>query len=464
MRRTKDNSRDVLKMDSDPEVWRDGYASHSRTQLRDDIPASSAIETAADVTIDNVSGPAPAPGAHDPSLADGDTDAEEGQSDDQLQRPGYFGESARIGRFAVLRTLGEGGMGVVYSAYDEELDRRVAIKLLRPGRDNSPRNQARMQREARAMAKLSHPNVVQVYEVGRIDEQVFVAMEFVQGKTLGAWLKAKERGWLETLNVLIQAGRGLQAAHDAGVIHADFKPDNILIDAEERVRVVDFGLSRRADPASSSLQAAAVAGEGLAEEDLEAGALAGVGVGEGLAVEGRGALEGEGGAGPGGSGADVRKVDLRESVESRLGAANKTVTKKELRNVGPSVSYKLRDAAGQAREFHNYMLPVDTGDGVPVFLLGVRESPAEPFRYLRVPADDKGSMDGFMRMKAALASSLAYRPELLILDEPFSGLDPLARDEFLEGILENAENKVVYRQSQILSISRCIRRSIVVIA
>ena len=83
------------------------------------------------------------------------------------------------------------------------------------------------------------------------------------------------------------------------------------------------------------------------------------------------------------SGADVRKVDLRESVESRLGAANKTVTKKELRNVGPSVSYKLRDAAGQAREYHNYMLPVDTGDGTPVFLLGVREAPSEPFRYLR---------------------------------------------------------------------------------
>ncbi|MFN9728278.1 cytochrome c biogenesis protein ResB [Acidovorax sp.] len=109
------------------------------------------------------------------------------------------------------------------------------------------------------------------------------------------------------------------------------------------------------------------------------------------------------GSGPGGTGVDVRKVDLRESVESRLGAANKTVTKKELRNVGPSVTYKLRDAAGQAREFHNYMLPVDTGDGVPVFLLGVRETPSEPFRYLRVPADDQGSVDGFMRMKAALA-------------------------------------------------------------
>jgi cytochrome c biogenesis protein len=108
-----------------------------------------------------------------------------------------------------------------------------------------------------------------------------------------------------------------------------------------------------------------------------------------------------------GSGVDVRKVDLRESVESRLGAANKTVSKKELRNVGPSVSYKLRDAAGQAREFHNYMLPVDTGDGVPVFLLGVRENPADPFRYLRVPADDQSSMDGFMRLHAALGDPAA---------------------------------------------------------
>ena len=118
-------------------------------------------------------------------------------------------------------------------------------------------------------------------------------------------------------------------------------------------------------------------------------------------------VENFGDAGPGASGVDVRKVDLRESVESRLGAANKTITRKELRNVGPSVSYKLRDAAGQAREFHNYMLPVDTGDGVPVFLLGVRDTPAEAFRYLRVPADDKGAMDGFLRMKAALAEPAA---------------------------------------------------------
>ncbi|KQR45090.1 cytochrome c biogenesis protein ResB [Acidovorax sp. Leaf160] len=110
-----------------------------------------------------------------------------------------------------------------------------------------------------------------------------------------------------------------------------------------------------------------------------------------------------GAAGATGSAVDVRKVDLRSSIESRLGAGNKTVTPRDLRNVGPSITYKLRDASGQAREFNNFMLPVDTGDGQPVYLLGVRETPAEPFRYLRVPADDQGSMDGFVRMRLALA-------------------------------------------------------------
>ena len=114
-------------------------------------------------------------------------------------------------------------------------------------------------------------------------------------------------------------------------------------------------------------------------------------------------VENFGDAGASGSGADVRKVDLRESIESRLGAGNKTVTRRELRNVGPSVTYKLRDAAGQAREFHNFMLPVDTGDGQAVYLLGVRETPADPFRYLRVPVDNEGGMDGFLRMRLALA-------------------------------------------------------------
>ena len=112
------------------------------------------------------------------------------------------------------------------------------------------------------------------------------------------------------------------------------------------------------------------------------------------------------GNGLSGSGTDVRKVDLRQAIDSRLGAANKTVTQKELRNVGPSVSYKLRDAAGQAREYQNYMLPVKmdaAADAPAVFLLGVRDTPAESFKYLRIPADAEGGMNTFLRLRAALA-------------------------------------------------------------
>ena len=104
-------------------------------------------------------------------------------------------------------------------------------------------------------------------------------------------------------------------------------------------------------------------------------------------------------------GVDVRKVDLGQALNERLGAADKTVTQRALRNVGPSITYKLRDAAGQAHEFHNYMLPVDTGDGAPLFLLGVRNTPAESFRYLRVPADDEDSIQGFIQLRAALADA-----------------------------------------------------------
>ncbi|MGE0096989.1 MAG: cytochrome c biogenesis protein ResB [Hydrogenophaga sp.] len=103
----------------------------------------------------------------------------------------------------------------------------------------------------------------------------------------------------------------------------------------------------------------------------------------------------------GGAGTDVRKVDLRSSIESRLGSGHKTVTEKTLRNVGPSITYKLRDAAGQAVEYHNYMLPMDI-DGSRMYLLGLRETPSEPFRYLRIPVDEKDAMDGFVRLRAAL--------------------------------------------------------------
>ncbi|MBV8248075.1 MAG: cytochrome c biogenesis protein ResB [Comamonas sp.] len=113
-------------------------------------------------------------------------------------------------------------------------------------------------------------------------------------------------------------------------------------------------------------------------------------------------VENFGGQDKSGSGTDVRKVDLKQSIENRLGAAHKTTDKKDLRNIGPSVGYKLRDASGQAREFQNYMLPVDTGDGQPVFLLGVRENQADQMRYLRVPADPEGTMNTFMQLRQAM--------------------------------------------------------------
>lgn len=110
-----------------------------------------------------------------------------------------------------------------------------------------------------------------------------------------------------------------------------------------------------------------------------------------------------------GTGTDVRKVNLRSSIDASLGAADSSSTVKALRNVGPSITYRLRDAAGQAQEFQNYMLPVDMGVGVPVFLLGVRDTPEAPYRYLRIPADDRGTMEGFMRLRAALADPALRR-------------------------------------------------------
>ena len=141
----------------------------------------------------------------------------------------------------------------------------------------------------------------------------------------------------------------------------------------------------------------------------------------------------------GGSGADVRKVDLRQALSSRLGAADKTPTQREMRNVGPSITYKLRDEAGQAREFHNYMLPVDTGDGTPVFLLGVRTATSEPFRYLRLPADEDGSMEGFVRLRAALHDP-AMR-ERAVRRYVLKAVDP-QRPELVEQLTASASRAV----------------------
>jgi eukaryotic-like serine/threonine-protein kinase len=155
--------------------------------------------------------------------------------------PGDEHRGASFGRFVVLGRLGTGGMGVVLSGYDPELDRKVALKLLHSTLGRGEAARARLQHEAKAMARLAHPNTVTVYEVGPAGDQLFIAMELVDGKTLRAWLDERERPWREVLSMFIAAGRGLEAAHAAGLVHRDFKPDNVLIGKDGRPRVSDFG-------------------------------------------------------------------------------------------------------------------------------------------------------------------------------------------------------------------------------
>ena len=149
-----------------------------------------------------------------------------------------------IGRYRVLHRVGAGSAGVVYAARDCELDRTVAIKILRADAGASLRAglEDRLIREARAMAQLAHPNVVAVYEIGRFRDQVFLAMELVDGWTLARWLSIAPRSRREILEVFDAAGLGLAAAHAAGLVHRDFKPANVLVGRDGRVRVGDFGL------------------------------------------------------------------------------------------------------------------------------------------------------------------------------------------------------------------------------
>ena len=142
-------------------------------------------------------------------------------------------------------------MGEVYAAYDPELDRKVAVKLLRvkPGDGVSlAEGRQRTLREAQAIARLSHPNVVVVYDVGTFDDQVFIAMEFVEGNTVTLLAAGARRArWQEILKVFMAAGRGLAAAHAKGLVHRDFKPDNVMVGRDGQVRVMDFGLARQVD-------------------------------------------------------------------------------------------------------------------------------------------------------------------------------------------------------------------------
>ncbi|MCA9683832.1 MAG: serine/threonine protein kinase, partial [Myxococcales bacterium] len=153
-----------------------------------------------------------------------------------------------ISRYMVLEEVGAGAMGEVYSAYDPELDRRVAVKLLQR---RSSRGSRALIREAQAMAKLTHPNVVAVHDVGTVDLPeregvLFIAMEYVEGGTLRQWWREQPRSWSEIVEVFIEAGRGLAAAHGKKLVHRDFKPDNVLVGGDGRVKVTDFGLARSA--------------------------------------------------------------------------------------------------------------------------------------------------------------------------------------------------------------------------
>ena len=152
----------------------------------------------------------------------------------------------RVDRFRLARVLGSGGMGTVFEGWDEKLQRRVALKLLRRT-TNPTKSERRFFREAQGLARISHPNVVPVYDVGRWRERVWIAMEFVPGKTLGEWAGSARHTTAEILDKWLSAGRGLAAIHDAGLIHRDIKPSNVLVGDDGRVRIVDFGLVKAAD-------------------------------------------------------------------------------------------------------------------------------------------------------------------------------------------------------------------------
>ena len=172
-----------------------------------------------------------------------------GSGENTAGEPPPGGVPRRIGRYLVIRQIGKGGMGMVYAGYDEELDRKVAIKLLHPAQQGDSQSRARIIREAQSLARVSAPNVVHVYEVGEFSGQLYIIMEFVNGTTLTKWQTEQRRSTREILRMYCAAGQGLLDAHDAGLIHRDFKPDNVLLGNDGRPRVADFGLARMQNPA-----------------------------------------------------------------------------------------------------------------------------------------------------------------------------------------------------------------------
>ena len=189
-------------------------------------------------------------------------------------RPGQ-----RLGRYVVLWELGRGGMGAVYAAFDPQLDRKVALKLLLPDDADDParaeRARTRLLREAQALARVSHPNTVAVHDAGTHEGRVFLALEHLSGRTLKTWVKERPRSWREVVAVLRQAGEGLQAVHAAGLVHRDFKPGNVLVTAEGKAKVLDFGLARLAVPTAAEPGDDEPAAGPLGDELTQVGVLCG---------------------------------------------------------------------------------------------------------------------------------------------------------------------------------------------
>ena len=166
---------------------------------------------------------------------------------DEPERAATLLPGATLGRYVIVAFVGEGGMGSVYAAYDPQLDRKVALKLLRAA-EATDAARVRLLREAQALARVAHPHIVAVHDAGELDGRVFLTMEFVDGASLRQWLSGraarKRRTWREIVRVFLEAGEGLAALHEAGLVHRDFKPDNVLVGKDGRARVADFGLAR----------------------------------------------------------------------------------------------------------------------------------------------------------------------------------------------------------------------------
>ena len=210
-------------------------------QERLPIAAAAESQTSLSETIDGSVSLPGVPGGRDSA---GPTGAEGAVTEPDEARAVVTVRATRIGRFTLLHQLGQGGMGAVYAAYDQELDRRVALKLLHQRAAGNTLQRQRTLHEARAVARISHPNVISLYDVGQTEEHIYIAMEYVDGETLASWQSRSGHSWREILDMYLLAGAGLHAAHTAGVVHRDFKPDNVLCGKDGRLRVADFGVAR----------------------------------------------------------------------------------------------------------------------------------------------------------------------------------------------------------------------------